>query len=405
MKRILASLAFGAVVVGGMISPAFADAYDSGMTAEITKVTSSSSQTTSLVSVSGTWESDQLSVGQNFVVEATDFIAWNADFPFTLDSGEQIGNCVIDNAKLTCSVDRVPESTIGLSNITGHWWAKARVTDNAIGKTSGEITLNGKTTPYVFGDTNGDGTCDNDCNGVHYENAGVENVKWGWTNSDGSVSWLIKWIVEPNAEYTIHDEYMELSTKVKCARSATWDPATTENLEATRIDANTVKMTAPEGAKVCLTYPVGSMRPAEGEKTVTNVATVNSMKFEKTVEIQFSGGTDGDGHHASTTPDPTPTPTPEPTPSTTPAPTPSATPTPTPEPTPSTTPTPTPSTTPTPTPEPTPSTTPAPTPSATLVRLPVTGAAGSVAASAAIALLALGGFFAFWARRRAARSE
>jgi len=28
-----------------------------------------------------------------------------------------------------------------------------------------------------------------------------------------------------------------------------------------------------------------------------------------------------------------------------------------------------------------------------------------VAASAAIALLALGGFFAFWARRRAARSE
>ena len=88
MKRILASLAFGAVVVGGMISPAVADAYDSGMTAEITKVTSSSSQTTSIVSVSGTWESDQLSVGQNFVVEATDFIAWNADFPFTLDSGD-----------------------------------------------------------------------------------------------------------------------------------------------------------------------------------------------------------------------------------------------------------------------------------------------------------------------------
>jgi len=393
MKRILASLGVVAAIVGGMVTPTFADGPTHQMTAEIVKVTSGSAQTTSAVSVNGTWATDQLEVGQEFTVNATNFLKWSAEFPFLLDSGEKIGDCTIKNTALTCKVTTIPASAVGKSNISGRWWANARIQDSAVGKNTDSITLNGKVTNYTFGDADGDGVCDSDCNGVHYENAGVENIKAGWRNVDGTVSWMIKWATEPGVEYTIHDENTRLSTSVKCAKGDTWSPSTTEYVTAIQIDDNTITMRAPEGSRVCVTFTPEPMKPADGAKSVTNVATINGTRYESTVEIKVAGGTDGDGTvHPLNPPEPTPsetTPAPKPTPSET---------TPAPKPTPSET---------TPAPKPTPSeTTPAPkpTPSETTVRLPVTGAAGSVTASAAIALLALGGF-ALWARRRAARSE
>ena len=370
MKRILASLGLGAVIVGGMIHPAIAE--DSQrIHAEVTKATSSSRQTSSEISVSGTWAVNKLEVGQSFTVstvpnEGKAPFVWNASFPFTLDDGSVVGECAANEAELTCKVTEIPESYKDKTDVTGTWWARARLQGGAIGTTEGTITLNGKAVKtLVWGDKDGTGTCTNDCaNPAHYEYANPENVKFGWSNADGSISWGIKWIAKGDVEYTVKDFDAKLGTTVL----------------------------------------------PEGQPSATNHAEVNGMKLEATATVKSNGGTDGDGS-VKPTPAPAPSVTPEPTPSETtptPEPTPSTTPTPAPKPTPSETtpaPKPTPSET-TPAPKPTPSeTTPAPTPSATLVRLPVTGAAGSVAASAAIALLALGGFFAFWARRRAARSE
>ena len=427
MKRVLASLGLGAVIVGGMIHPAIAE--DSQrIHAEVTKATSSSRQTSSEISVSGTWAVEKLAVGQSFTVstvpnEGKAPFVWNASFPFTLDDGTVVGECVANEATLTCTVKEVPASYADKTDVNGTWWAKARLQGGAIGTDEGTITLNGKAVrTLVWGDKNGEGVCTSDCDGpAHYEWANPENVKFGWSNADGSISWGIKWIAKGNVEYTVKDFDAKLGTTVKCAKSDTWNPDTTEIITATQVDPNTIKFTAPEGSKTCVVYPPEKTVLPEGQTSATNHAEVNGMKLEATATVKSNGGTDGDGSvkptpapAPSVTPEPTPsetTPTPEPTPSTTPTPAPKPTPsetTPAPKPTPSETtpaPKPTPSET-TPAPKPTPSeTTPAPTPSATLVRLPVTGAAGSVAASAAIALLALGGFFAFWARRRAARSE
>ena len=438
MKRVLASLGLGAVIVGGMIHPAIAE--DSQrIHAEVTKATSSSRQTSSEVNVGGTWAVERLAIGQSFTVstvpnEGKAPFVWNASFPFTLDDGSVVGECAANEAELTCKVTEIPESYKDKTDVTGTWWARARLQGGAIGTTEGTITLNGKAVKtLVWGDKDGTGTCTNDCaNPAHYEYANPENVKFGWSNADGSISWGIKWIAKGDVEYTVKDFDAKLGTTVKCAKSDTWNPDTTEIITATQVDPNTIKFTAPEGSKTCVVYPPEKTVLPEGQTSATNHAEVNGMKLEATATVKSNGGTDGDGSvkptpapAPSVTPEPTPsetTPTPEPTPSTTPTPAPKPTPsettpapkptpsetTPAPKPTPSETtpaPKPTPSET-TPAPKPTPSeTTPAPTPSATLVRLPVTGAAGSVAASAAIALLALGGFFAFWARRRAARSE
>lgn len=411
--RVSIVAAFVAILVSFLFGGATRAANTAKITAEITAISSGSSQVSSPVTVKGTWSTKKLEVGQTFTV-TSDVINWAYDFPFTVDSGDKIGSCKADKGTLTCSVDNVPASIADKTDISGTWWTSARIQKTAVGKKTGEITLNGKVYPFTFGDKDGNGVCDNDCSGGHYEDAKPENSKWGWVNPDGTTSWMITWIAEPDTVYTIHDEYTELSAGVKCTTGATWDPETTFYADAELVDANTIKATAPKDAKVCVTYTPKPMATPAGAKTVTNVATVNSLKLERTIDVKVDGGTDGDG--TTPAPTPTPTPTPEPSPSApSPAPSPSATPsTPTPSTTPSVTPTPTPSTTPTrrpvplPTPvieryeEPTPSATPTPAPQHK--KLAVTGATGSAIAGA-IALASLGGFL-LWARRRqTARSE
>jgi hypothetical protein len=391
------------------------------MTAEITRVTSSGTHVTSSVRVDGTWATEKLEIGQSFSVHANVDLKWATNFPFVLDGGERIGDCTVDNTALTCTVDTVPDTMVNKTNVTGHWWSAARIQESAVGKTTAEFILEGKTSTVTFGDSDGDGTCDRDCGPVHYPYASIDNFKAGWVNPDNTVSWMISWVTTPGTEYTIHDESTRLSNVVSCSTDETWNPKTVIKVTATQVNNETIKMMAPEGSKVCVTYTPDPVNP-DGAKAVTNVATVNGVRYEKTVEIKADGGTDGDGTTPAPQPTPTPsvTPTPAPSPSpSAPAPTPSTSPTPAPTPTPSAptpepTPTPSPSTTPsaTPVPTPTPSATPnptttpapVPTPSATLAparqhkKLAITGASRD-AVTSAVALVTLGGFL-IWARRR-----
>lgn len=361
MKRVLASLGLGAVIVGGMIHPAIAE--DSQrIHAEITKVTSASRQTSSEVAVAGTWSVEKLAIGQFFTVSTEPVngeppFAWNTSFPFALDDGTKIGECNATEMTITCEVTTVPPAYADKTDVKGTWWARARLKDAAIGTTEGTIVLNGKADKkIVWGDADGTGVCTNDCDGpVHYEYARPENLKFGWTNSDGTVGWGIKWITNGGTEYTVKDFDTRLGSSVKCAKSDTWDPGTTEIITATQVDENTIKFVAPEGSKVCIVFPPDATVVPEGQTSVTNHAEVNGMKLESTATVRSSGGTNGDG---STKPEPTPTTpsTPDPKPSeSTPAPKPSEKPSPAPS---ASTPTPKPNVT-TPAPKPS-ATTPAP---------------------------------------------
>lgn len=370
MKRVLASIGLGAVIVGGIISPAIAEDTPQ-IKAEVTKATSASRQVSSEINVSGTWTVEKLAVGQSFTVSTVPTnggvpFKWNASFPFMLDDGTKVGECIADQANLTCKVNEVPPSYADKIDVKGSWWARARLQEGAIGTEEAPIVLNGEVVKkLVWGDAQGTGTCTNDCdNAAHYEYARPENLKFGWTNDNGTVGWAIKWIATPGVEYVVKDFDTPLGTSVKCTKSGEWDPATTEIITATRVDANTIKFTAPADSKVCITFPPEQMKVPEGQRSVTNHAEVNGLKLEATTTLKSNGGTNGDG---SNKPKPTPAPTPEPTPSpnpTTPAPTPSPKPSETtPAPKPSEKPTPVPSTS-TPTPKPS-VTTPAPKPSVT----------------------------------------
>jgi hypothetical protein len=310
MKKIITAAAGVAMLVA---APVAAYAANDTMTATVTSAQSMSRQTSSEVNVSGTWETERLTVGQSFTVASVDGgFKWNASFPFTLDDGSQIGECTANEATLTCKVTTIPDAYANKKDVKGTWWARARLQDAAVGTTEGKISLNGEVVrTLVWGDKDATGKCSNDCSGpAHYEYASPENLKFGWTNANGTVGWGIKFIVEPGTEYTVKDFDTRLNTDVKCTESPTWDPKTTAFITAIPVDANTIKFTAPEGAEVCMVYPPEQVRVPDGQTSVTNHAEVNGVKLEATATVKANGGADGDGT-AMTNPEPSPVPTPD----------------------------------------------------------------------------------------------
>ena len=308
------------------------------ISAQVTKATSASRQTTSEVTVEGTWATPHLTVGSTLTVASIDGgFNWRAGFPFTLDDGTHIGECVADQATLTCTVTEVPEAWAAKQDVSGTFHARAQLTDKAVGTESTQITLNGETVrTLVWGDREGTGTCSSDCDGpAHFEYARPETVKFGWTDANGSIAWGIQWKVEPSTEYTITDETNALHAAVKCSTGPTWDPKTTSWTDGKLDDTkHTLTFTPPVGALVCVTFP-DATKPVEGQMTYTNKATINGQSLEATATIKASGGTDGDGTvKPAPAPAPTPTtePTPAPTPTTEPTPKPKVTATPKPEP-------------------------------------------------------------------------
>ena len=301
------------------------------ISAQVMKATSASRQTTSEVTVEGTWATPHLTVGSTLTVGSVDGgFNWRAGFPFTLDDGTRIGECAADQATLTCTVTEVPEAWAAKQDVSGTFHARAQLTDKAVGTESTQITLNGETVrTLVWGDKDGSGTCSNDCTGpAHFEYARPETVKYGWTDANGAIAWGIQWKVDPGVEYTITDETNALHAAVKCSTGPTWDPKTTSWTDGKLDDAkHTLTFTPPAGALVCVTFPAAT-QPVEGQTTYTNKATINGQSFEATATVKASGGTDGDGTvKPAPTPAPTPTtePTPKPTPTTEPTPKPTPT--------------------------------------------------------------------------------
>lgn len=364
-------LAIAAAAAPALAAPASPEP----ISAQVTKATSASRQTTSEVTVEGTWQTPHLTVGSTLTVASVDGgFAWRAGFPFTLDDGGKIGECVADQSTLTCTVTDVPEAWAAKQDVSGTFHARAQLTDKAVGTESTRITLNGETVrTLVWGDKDGTGACSNDCaSPAHYEYARPETVKYGWTDAKGSIAWGIQWKVDPGTEYTITDETNALHAAVKCSTGPTWAPDTTSWTDGKLDDTkHTLTFTPPVGALVCVTFPEAT-KPVEGQTTYTNKATINGQSFEATATIKASGGTDGDGTvkpAPAPAPSPSTEPTPEPTP-TTPAPKPTPT-TPTvdktPEPKVTTSPAPVPSRA-TPKPEPKADAQPAPAPTTRLAR-------------------------------------
>lgn len=177
-----------------------------------------------------------------------------------------------------------------------------------------------------------------------------------------------------------------------------------------------VQLNTGEKARFEMNIAVESADPGPWTDAANITSQDKSWDVSARIIRRESGGNAGFTPTPTPTPAPTPSPAPTPTPSTSPTPeptpsvtpTPSASPSPSPSaPSPSVTPTPSPTPTTAPTPSTTPSATPVPTPTPSATpaparqhkKLAITGASGD-AVTSAVALVALGGLFLIWARRR-----
>ncbi len=308
------SLPYGAAYAADEAAPA--------MTAQVTRATSASRQTSSEVTVEGTWSTPKLAIGQSFTVGSADGgFKWQADFPFLLDDGARIGKCKATEATLTCTVTDVPAAYADKTDVSGTFNARARLSDAAVSTESTQIVVNGEVTrTLVWGDKDGTGECTSDCSTTaHYEYAAPETVKFGWTNADQSIGWGIKWAVEEGKTYTLTDETNALPKAVKCSTGPTWAPTTTTWTDGSLDEsAHTLTFTPPSGSLVCVVYPAATPH-AEGQDTYVNRATINGQSLEATATVKVAGGTDGDG---KTKPQPSPVPSSLPKPDTKPTPVP-----------------------------------------------------------------------------------
>lgn len=245
------------------------------------------------------------------------------------------------------------------------------ISDKAIGTRGATITLdNVAVHEAVWGDTDGNGVCDKDCDKPAYERlVDWTTSKIGWFDTNNVSHWKVQWAATGNTQYTISDPDATFNdTQVRCSsgNGGTFKDGETTQFSGVLSDSDhTITLTTPDGVRGCVVYLTGQSAPMG--QSLSNTATVNGVAYSTTTVNEQRGGIDGEATRTKPTPPPKPT---ETTPTTTPAPVPSETTTP--EPTPSETPTSEPTTEPTPseTPTPTATETPAPKPSETTKSAP-----------------------------------
>lgn len=306
-------------------SPAIAS--DIPLTAQIDKVISSSSELDSGVRVEGTWSAAKLEKGQSFTLSTVGgYLNWNTEFPFTLNDGTRVGICKGNKAALTCTINNVPDNIAALSNFSGTFYAKVWISDKAIGTRGATITLdNVAVHEAVWGDTDGNGVCDKDCDKPAYERlVDWTTSKIGWFDTNNVSHWKVQWAATGNTQYTISDPDATFNdTQVRCSsgNGGTFKDEETTQFSGVLSDSDhTITLTTPDGVRGCVVYLTGQSAPMG--QSLSNTATVNGVAYSTTTVNEQRGGIDGDATRTKPTPTPEPseTPTTEPTPNETQAP-------------------------------------------------------------------------------------
>ncbi|WP_448760149.1 Ig-like domain-containing protein, partial [Actinomyces oricola] len=264
------------------------------------KVTNKQAHAWQLVDLTADWSVDDPQSGQTMTITLGDGLRWGARTGFDLklkDTDIAVGSCtaVAGGTTLTCTLN---DEAAKWDTLTGTLEAASQISDQLIGQTGSEITVNGTTVAVVFGDTDGDGVCDVDCGGLLPEQASKSIFKSGWLSSrgeDGTYNWTWNVNVSGATQYTVVDPGATFSS-VYCTNSD-WsngwrvDPTVTDDTVAWTVDSTDT---------VCRARFTTTSTTA----SATNAATVNGQEYSHTAWMNAWGRGDADG---SMNPTPTPT--------------------------------------------------------------------------------------------------
>lgn len=267
------------------------------------KVTNKQAHAWQLVDLTADWSVDNPQSGQTMTIALGDGLRWGARTGFDLklkDTDIAVGSCtaVAGGTTLTCTLN---DEAAKWDTLTGTLEAASQISDQLIGQTGSEITVNGTTVAVVFGDTDGDGVCDVDCGGLLPEQASKSIFKSGWLSSrgeDGTYNWTWNVNVSGSTQYTVVDPGATFSS-VYCTNS---DWSNGWRVDPT-VTGDTVAWTVDSTDTVCRARFTTTSTTA----SATNAATVNGQEYSHTAWMNAWGRGNADG---SMNPTPTPTETP-----------------------------------------------------------------------------------------------
>ncbi|BAW92491.1 GRA11 protein [Actinomyces sp. Chiba101] len=390
------ALAAGALVAAGAFVPAAvstqAQAADSdNIKVTDVKVTSEARQRPvngvaveawDKVSLQAKWEATAPKAGDSFTVKLGEGMEWYGSLAFNLldQDGSDVGNCTftVGSQDMTCTLTSGAEKWDKLTD--GTLTAQAQINNKGIGLKQSTVQVGPTTAPIVFGDSDGDGTCDTGCDGVKPNYPEANPFKSGWFNGiNEQGKYVFMWEVRAqntggakNTHWVVKDPGANyVADSVLCTTGSWQEGQGVANVKvAPGWPREQIEFDAPSADSVCRVRFYTTTEPTKAAQA--NTATVNDQTYSRNGITATEAGSGNAQGGKNATPTPTPTATTPNNSNTPPTATPSAPETVTPSATPSapeeTTPAPAPSAPETTAPAPAPSapeeTTPAPAPSA-----------------------------------------
>lgn len=296
-RRAFGVLAAGALAasLSGVALDAPVAAAESSVNVTDVKTTSQNAEEWSYVSLAANFNADNPKAGQSFTVSLSDGLKWPLalDFPLVKkdQQGVELGSCSSDEAGrlLTCTLNEVVEQW---DHVEGSLWAHGQLTDVARGQKQFGVKVGDQDFVVVAGDKDGDGTCDDKCDGVTAPQAYKSTYKTGWYEGEANGNHLFMWDVNVyNAtSYTVTDAGATF-VNVACTDSdwgQTWNPDDVKYDSTT--SAVTWSVKSPD--TVCRARFTTETK----NDTASNKATVNGVETDQAgATVAVLGGGDGDG--------------------------------------------------------------------------------------------------------------
>lgn len=327
------ALAAGALVAAGAFVPAAvstqAQAADSdNIKVTDVKVTSEARQRPvngvaveawDKVSLQAKWEATAPKAGDSFTVKLGEGMEWYGSLAFNLldQDGSDVGNCTftVGSQDMTCTLTSGAEKWDKLTD--GTLTAQAQINNKGIGLKQSTVQVGPTTAPIVFGDSDGDGTCDTGCDGVKPNYPEANPFKSGWFNGiNEQGKYVFMWEVRAqntggakNTHWVVKDPGANyVADSVLCTTGSWQEGQGVANVKvAPGWPREQIEFDAPSADSVCRVRFYTTTEPTKAAQA--NTATVNDQTYSRngiTATEAGSGNAQG-GKNATSTPTPTAT--------------------------------------------------------------------------------------------------
>ncbi|WP_366181168.1 Ig-like domain-containing protein [Actinomyces timonensis] len=327
------ALAAGALVAAGAFVPAAvstqAQAADSSnIKVTDVKVTSEARQRPvngaaveawDKVSLQAKWEADAPKAGDSFAVKLGEGLEWSGSLGFDLldQDGSDVGNCTfaVGSQDMTCTLTAGAEKWDKLTD--GTLTAQAQINNKGIERKQSTVKVGPTTAPIVFGDSDGDGTCDAACDGVKPNYPEANPFKSGWFNGvNEQGKYVFMWEVRAqntggakNTHWVVKDPGANYVDNSVLCTTGSWQAGQgVANVKvAPGWPKEQVEFDAPSADSVCRVRFYTTTEPTKAAQA--NTATVNGQTFSRSgiTATQAGFGNAQGGKNAIPAPTPTPT--------------------------------------------------------------------------------------------------